>query len=325
MQKFKNIIEELHAFLEPELNLLKETLKIFLSSDINLINSIQAFLENHPGKLLRPILTILSAKLHNYNGDNHIKLAAAIECIHLATLLHDDVIDSSTIRHNQPTINVLWDNKSAILMGDYLFSKAFQLMVKTNKMEVLDILSSSSTIISKGELKQLENLSNIHLTEEMYYSIVTSKTACLFQSATQVGTLIATNDINQINLLSTVGLNFGIAYQILDDINDYSFGKSSIGKNPGDDISEGKITLPLIIALKEMNLNEKNEVKDIIHKDKKNQDDINHILCLLNKYDSLLKSKNIAEKYILTAINNLSNTSETKPKNLLIELLKSLI
>lgn len=326
MQHFKNTIKEIHTFLESELILLRETLKEFLSSDINIINDIQTFIDQHPGKLLRPIFTILSAKLNNYNGNNHIKLAAAIECIHLATLLHDDVIDNSTIRHNQPAINILWDNKSAILMGDYLFSKAFQLMVKTNSMEVLDILSNSSTVISKGELNQLENLSNIDLTEEMYYSIITSKTACLFQSATKVGTLVSTTDINKVKLLSAVGLNFGIAYQIIDDINDYSFENSSIGKNPGDDILEGKVTLPLIIALKEMNSEEKAAVTRIIHNKNKTQDDISAILKLLNKYNALLKSKNIANNYTNTAIQNLNKiTEESNSKKLLIKLLTSLI
>lgn len=325
MQHFKQIVKDLHKSLEPELDNLKSVITSYIGSDVNLINEIQAFLSSHPGKLLRPTLTILSAKLFNYKGDNHIKLAAAIECIHAATLLHDDVIDNSEIRHNQPTINLMWNNKSAILMGDYLFSKAFQLMVSTKKLEVLEILSLSSAVISKGELHQLENIGNINLNENDYINIITAKTAYLFQAATHVGALIATNNKKEINLLKELGLNFGLAYQILDDINDYTLKESTIGKNPGDDLREGKLTLPLILALKKMNLQEKVIVEEIIAKEIKTNEDLNKILLLLNKYNSLEESKKLAKKYITQAINRLNLINDSSAKENLISLVKAVV
>lgn len=212
------------------------------------IPEVTAHLIEAGGKRLRPILTLAAARLCGYDGPFHIHLAATVEFIHTATLLHDDVVDDSKQRRGRPTANLLWDNQSSVLVGDYLFARSFQLMVETGSLRVLDILSNAAATIAEGEVLQLTAARNLETTEDTYLKVVRGKTAALFSAATQVGGVIAGTDPAIEQALFTYGDALGIAFQIVDDLLDYG-GTAAIGKNTGDDFREGKLTLPVIRAL----------------------------------------------------------------------------
>ncbi len=212
------------------------------------IPEVTAHLVGAGGKRLRPLLTLAAAKLLGYKGDHHIRLAATVEFIHTATLLHDDVVDESGQRRGRPTANLLWDNKSSVLVGDYLFARSFKLMVETGSLRVLEILSDASATIAEGEVLQLTAARNLATTEAIYLRVIRGKTAALFAAACEVGGVIADADQAHVDALRTYGDALGVAFQIVDDLLDYR-GTTAIGKNIGDDFREGKLTLPVIKAV----------------------------------------------------------------------------
>lgn len=212
------------------------------------IPEVTAHLVEAGGKRLRPMLTLAAARMCGYEGDNHIKLAATVEFIHTATLLHDDVVDESEKRRGRPTANLLWDNKSSVLVGDYLFARSFQLMTETNNIRVLRILSNAAATIAEGEVLQMTAAQDLRTTEEIYLQVVRGKTAALFSAATEVGGVIADMNEAQIKALFDFGDALGIAFQIVDDLLDY-WGSDATGKNVGDDFRERKLTLPVIKAV----------------------------------------------------------------------------
>ena len=214
-----------------------------------LIRDLTSHLISAGGKRLRPLLTLASAALFDYKGGYHIHLAAVVEFIHSATLLHDDVIDESLQRRGKPTANMLWDNKSSVLVGDFLFSRAFQLMVETGSIAVLDSLSNASAEISESEVLQMSLSQNLETTHKQYMQVIKGKTATLFASACEVGGIISDADDNQVNALQLYGQALGISFQMVDDFLDYAGDKSDLGKNIGDDFREKKITLPIIFSL----------------------------------------------------------------------------
>ncbi|GJM06855.1 MAG: octaprenyl diphosphate synthase [marine bacterium B5-7] len=220
-----------------------------LASDVNLIGELSKHLIYSGGKRLRPLLVLLSAKSLGYEGINHHRLAAVIEFVHTATLLHDDVVDTSALRRGQETANVIWGNAASVLVGDFLYSRAFQLMVQVQNLRVLDVLAHATNVISEGEVKQLTHCKDPETTEEDYFAIIRAKTAMLFSAGTEVGALIATEDEKIIQSMANYGEQLGIAFQLVDDILDYTGDADTIGKNIGDDLAEGKPTLPLIYAL----------------------------------------------------------------------------
>ncbi|QYK42310.1 MAG: polyprenyl synthetase family protein [Paracoccaceae bacterium] len=213
------------------------------------IPEVTAHLVEAGGKRLRPLLTLAAARMCGYDGDHHIRLAATVEFIHTATLLHDDVVDESTRRRGRPTANLLWDNKSSVLVGDYLFARSFQLMIETGSLRVLDILANASATIAEGEVLQLTAAQNLATTEDIYLQVVRGKTAALFSAATEVGGVIAGASEPQVRALFTYGDALGIAFQIADDLLDYGGSDTAIGKNTGDDFRERKVTLPVIKAV----------------------------------------------------------------------------
>lgn len=213
------------------------------------IPQVTAHLVEAGGKRLRPMLTLAAARLCGYVGPFHIHLAATVEFIHTATLLHDDVVDESARRRGRPTANLLWDNKSSVLVGDYLFSRSFQLMVETGSLRVLDILANASATIAEGEVLQLTAAQDLATTEATYLQVVRGKTAALFSAATEVGGVIAGAPEPQVRALHTFGDALGIAFQIVDDLLDYGGTTAAIGKNTGDDFRERKLTLPVIKAV----------------------------------------------------------------------------
>ena len=201
------------------------------------------------GKRLRPMLTLATAAAYGYTGADDAKLAAAVEFIHTATLLHDDVVDESARRRGRPTANLLWDNKSSVLVGDYLFARSFQLMVETDSLRVLDILANAAAVIAEGEVLQLSVAQNLATTEETYLKVIRGKTAALFAAATEAGAVVAGAPDDQVRAFHDYGDALGIAFQIVDDLLDYGGATAALGKNVGDDFRERKITLPLIRAV----------------------------------------------------------------------------
>lgn len=241
-----------------------------------------------------------------YEGDNHIKLAATVEFIHTATLLHDDVVDESEKRRGRPTANLLWDNKSSVLVGDYLFARSFQLMTETNNIRVLRILSNAAATIAEGEVLQMTAAQDLRTTEEIYLQVVRGKTAALFSAATEVGGVIADMNEAQIKALFDFGDALGIAFQIVDDLLDY-WGSDATGKNVGDDFRERKLTLPVIKAVAIGDDEERDFWKRTIEKGRQEDGDLEHAIALLNKHGTLESTRAEANDWIAKARAALAN------------------
>ena len=242
---FERLMEMVQGDLEAVNALIAERMS---SEHAPRIPAISAHLIEAGGKRLRPILTLAASQLCGYAGGDHIKLAATVEFIHTATLLHDDVVDESQQRRGRKTANILWDNKSSVLVGDYLFSRAFQLMVETGSLRVLDILSNASAVIAEGEVLQLSTAHDLGTDQARYEQVIYGKTAALFEAAAEVGGVIAGADEARVQALATYGRSLGMAFQLSDDFLDYGGESAALGKNTGDDFREGKVTLPVILA-----------------------------------------------------------------------------
>ncbi len=243
-------LEQVRSICGSDLQQVDALIERELRSDVPLVLEIAQHIVHSGGKRLRPLMAMLSALACNYDGTDHIKLAALIEFLHTATLLHDDVVDQSMRRRNRRTANAVWGNSACILVGDFLYSRAFQLMVEIQSMPLMSIISDATNVIAEGEVLQLQNVGNTRITEAQYMDIIRRKTAMLFQAATHTGAVLGGADGSCANKFRSFGLHFGLSYQLIDDLLDYAGSSESMGKNVGDDLSEGKATLPLIIAMK---------------------------------------------------------------------------
>jgi len=292
-----------------------QRIKFKLASEINLIHKMTDYHVKSGGKRIRPLLTLASAKLCGYkDGNRDVNLAACIELIHNATLLHDDVIDNSNLRRGIKTANSVWGNQSSILVGDYLFSRCFEMMVEDGSQEVLKLLSSTSSRIAQGEVLQLEHKGEIDMLEETYFNIINMKTAALFAAATRVGACLGNKSKKEKDALESYGKNLGLAFQIADDALDYFSSKNIFGKEIGKDFYEGKTTLPLIIIFQRANIKERNFLKEIFKKKKRTEDDFSETLALINKYKAVQATFKRAEYFVNIAYDALGifNYSEEK-------------
>jgi octaprenyl-diphosphate synthase len=293
----------------------------YITSNVTpVISELSNHLINAGGKRLRPLLTLAASDLCNYSGASHIKLAAAIEFIHTATLLHDDVVDESFQRRGKPTANILWDNQSSVLVGDYLFSKSFQLMVETDSLKVLSILADASSTISEGEILQLSAVRNIKTDESAYFKIIEGKTAALFAAATEVGAVISNVEDKEADALANFGKALGISFQITDDLLDYVGSEEVLGKNIGDDFNEGKVTLPLIKAISKSSKEEKRYWEEVINKGMQKSSDLEHALLLMRQHNVFDETRSEAIKWSKKARNYLDIFPESKTKVILQEL-----
>jgi octaprenyl-diphosphate synthase len=319
-------ISEIVSFHQADLNKVNQ---IILKNSIgksDLILQIAENLINSGGKRIRPLLLIICSKLcGSKNPDIYLNLAAAVEMIHSATLLHDDVVDNSEIRRGKKTANAIWDNKASILVGDYLFSLSFQLMVKSQNLAVLDLLSTTSSIIADGEVLQLQNSHNLNIAEEKYFEIIFGKTAVLFSACCEVGGLINNLDSTKIIALKNLGKNIGMIFQIIDDILDYSSNQNTLGKEIGNDFFEGKVTLPIIKTYQLANQQERKNIEEIFSKNlvgnDKNFDDFNKILNLIDKYQATEKCQEIA----ISLANHAKNELKLFEPNIFYHQLKNII
>jgi len=242
-------IGALRELLAGDLRAVNDLIRVSLTSDVTLINQLSHYIINSGGKRLRPMLVLLAANACDYRGTQHINMAAVIEFIHTATLLHDDVVDASQLRRGNMTANAVWGNEASVLVGDFLYSRAFEMMVNTNNMRIMDIMSHTTNTIAEGEVLQLLNCHDAETTEARYMDVVSRKTARLFQAAAQIGAVLGEQDETIEAALASYGLHLGIAFQLIDDVLDYSASPEDTGKNLGDDLAEGKPTLPLIHAM----------------------------------------------------------------------------
>ena len=327
-ENFNEVVKNLSNLCKEDLNSINTLILEKLDSSVPLIQEIGKYLILSGGKRLRPLLTTSCFHILNKQSQknvNHIGLAAAVEFIHAATLLHDDVVDLSKDRRGNLTANEVWGNKTSVLVGDFLFSRSFQLMTKYGNMETLKILSDTSVVISEGEVLEISNDKNLEMNQDTYFQIINGKTASLFSAACQVGGISGGAKDNEHQALKSFGTNFGMAFQLIDDAIDYSSNSKTMGKNIGDDFKEGKITLPIILAYGRSKNEEKKFLKNVISNPKEDQKNFKLTKELLIKYkcieDTLIRANHFAD----VAIDSLSIFNDNEYKEALIKLIDTSI
>jgi len=273
-----------------------------MQSQIPLIPSLAGHLISGGGKRMRPMLTIAGAELCGYQGTRHHKLAAAVEFIHTATLLHDDVVDGSDLRRGKATANIVFGNPATVLVGDFLFSRSFELMVEDGSLKVLKILSGASAIIAEGEVDQLTAQRHVETSEERYLSIIGAKTAALFAAATRIAAVVAERGEAEERALEDYGRNLGIAFQLVDDAIDYDSDSAEMGKGRGDDFRDGKMTLPVILAYARGNPDERVFWQDAIAGFRNSDEDLAHAIALINRHDAVSATRDRARHFAQRAI-----------------------
>ena len=316
--RINNSYLDLKTAVEDKLVLVEEKIKTKLSSKVEMVDEMTNYHLRTSGKKLRALLTLQSAKLCGYSkGTRDVNLAACVELIHAATLMHDDVIDNGEIRRGKKTLNRIWGNQSSILVGDYLLSRCFEIMVDDGDQEVLKLLSSTSAEISQGEVLQLQHKGEIDMLEETYLKIISAKTASLFAAATKVGSILSKKENKTKEALEFYGKNLGLTFQIADDALDYNSELKLFGKEIGNDFYEGKITLPIILLYQKANKDEKKYLKQFFEKKERSENEFKQVLILIKKYNIINECYRKAEHFINLASNSLSIFKDTKEKKIL--------
>lgn len=306
--------------VESDLKLVNEEIVRRMHSEVSMIPQLAGHIIAAGGKRLRPVLTLACSGLCGYQGDRHIGLAAIIEFIHTATLLHDDVVDESDMRRGRDSANALWGNKPSVLVGDFLFSRSFELMVDDGSLSVLSILSSASARIAEGEVLQLVTANDTETTEDAYLEVITAKTAQLFAAACQLGAVVAERGKAEEEALAAYGLNLGIAFQLIDDALDYSAKQADLGKAVGDDFREGKITLPLILAFLRGSEEERTFWRRCVEDLEQTDDDLQKAIRLLEQHDALSDTVQRARHYGDKALDALGRFEQGPYRDALAEL-----
>ncbi len=320
-KQINNSYSELKNSVEDKLVLVEERIKTQLKSRVELVEEMTAYHLNTGGKRLRALLTLGSAKLCGYlKGGRDINLAACIELIHAATLMHDDVIDNGEIRRGKKTLNFVWGNQSSILVGDYLLSRCFEMMVEDGNLEILRLLSSTSAQIAQGEILQLQHKGEIDMLEETYFKIILAKTGKLFAAATKVGAILGNKNNKIKDALEFYGKNLGLTFQIADDSLDYNSELNLFGKKIGNDFYEGKITLPIILLYQKANDAEKIKIKEFFTKKNRDEKNFKVILELIKKYNIISQCYKKAEHFIDLASSSLSIFDNSDEKRILEKL-----
>jgi octaprenyl-diphosphate synthase len=298
--------------------LTEEKIKTKLISDVELVQKMTDYHIKTGGKRLRALLTLGAAKLCGYTkGSRDVNLAACVELIHSATLMHDDVIDEGVVRRGKETLNKVWNNHSSVLVGDYLLSRCFEMMVEDGNIEVLKLLSSTSSKIAQGEVLQLQHKGEVDMLEETYLKIISAKTAELFAAATKVGAILSNSNKKEKDALEFYGRNLGLTFQIADDTLDYNAELKLFGKKIGQDFFEGKITLPIILLYQKLEIEEKNNLINMFGKDTRDKDDLDKTIASINKHKIINECYQKAQHYINLASNSLSVFEDTKEKEIL--------
>ena len=316
--QINNSYFQLKDSVEDKLALTEEKIKTKLISDVELVQKMTNYHMKTGGKRLRALLTLGTAKLCGYaKGSRDVNLAACVELIHSATLMHDDVIDEGVVRRGKETLNKVWNNHSSVLVGDYLLSRCFEMMVEDGNIEVLKLLSSTSSKIAQGEVLQLQHKGEVDMLEETYLKIISAKTAELFAAATKVGAILSNSNKKEKDALEFYGRNLGLTFQIADDTLDYNAELKLFGKKIGQDFFEGKITLPIILLYQKLEIEEKNNLINMFSKDTRDKDDLDKTIASINKHKIINECYQKAQHYINLASNSLSVFEDTKEKEIL--------
>ena len=308
-------LKEIQALVATDMEGVNAQIRAQLHSDVALIQQMGEYIVNSGGKRLRPVLAILSARACGYMGDSHHLTAAIIEFIHTATLLHDDVVDSSDLRRGKETANSIWGNEASVLVGDFIFSRSFQMMVKVNQMRVMEILSAASNTIAEGEVLQLLNCNDPDTTEQQYMDVIRCKTAKLFEAAAQLGPVLAQESAELEHAMSAYGLHLGTSFQLIDDVLDYRSDSEAIGKNVGDDLAEGKPTLPVIHALKNGTPEQIEKLSTVIKEG--DRDQMDRVLEIIHSTNALEYTEQIAKQEADNAKQAIKRLSESEYKTAL--------
>ena len=314
----------IQALVKTDMEAVDHLIKQRLQSDVVLVNQLSTYIINSGGKRLRPMLALLMARACGYQGERHVDIAAIVEFIHTATLLHDDVVDESDMRRGKDTANNVWGNQAAVLVGDFLYSRSFEMMVDVNQMRVMEIMASTTNIIAEGEVLQLLNVHDADTDEARYLDVIYSKTAKLFEAACQLGAVLSGLSSDEEKAAAAYGTHLGTAFQLVDDILDYSADSQEMGKNVGDDLAEGKPTLPLIYALKISEENNETEDAALIRQaiEEGGLEQIDAIMLIIEKTKALEYTQAVAVKEIELATDALSFLPDSEYKVALAELAK---
>ena len=316
--QINNSYFQLKESLDDRLILTEERIKSKLKSDVELVENMTEYHIKTGGKRLRALLTLGTAKLCGYTkGLRDVNLAACVELIHSATLMHDDVIDEGEVRRGKKTLNKVWSNHSSVLVGDYLLSRCFEMMVEDGNIEVLKLLSSTSSKIAQGEILQLQHKGEVDMLEETYLKIISAKTAELFAASTRVGAILSECNKKEKDALEFYGKNLGLTFQIADDTLDYNAEIKLFGKRIGQDFFEGKITLPVILLYQKLNADKKKELINIFNKELRNNNDLDNVIDMIKKYKIINECYQKAQHYINLASNSLSVFENNKEKEIL--------
>ena len=307
--------DDVTALCRSDMQAVDQVIHQRLSSDVILINQLSHYIVNSGGKRLRPILAVLSAKSFDYQGDMHYLLAAIIEFIHTATLLHDDVVDESDLRRGNETANALFGNAASVLVGDFLYSRAFEMMVDVDDMRIMQILATTTNVIAEGEVMQLMNVHDAATTEDKYLQVIHCKTAKLFEAATQLGAILCNREEKEVQAMAAYGRYLGTAFQLIDDVMDYSSNSEEMGKNVGDDLAEGKPTLPLIYAIQQGTPKQAILIKAAIEKG--GYDKIDQVQAIIQQTGALLYTETMAQQQAELAIAELSDLPDSENKTIL--------
>ncbi len=295
-------LSELLALLQPDMDACSRTIVARMDSPVALIPQLAAHIVAAGGKRLRPLLTLAAARMCGYvSGERHVHLAACVEFIHTATLLHDDVVDESKLRRGMASANAVFDNKAPVLVGDFMFTRAFQLMIEDGSLHVLRILCNAAATIAEGEVLQLVTQHDLTTTEERYLDVVRGKTAALFTAAAQVGAVVAGRPLAEEDALATYGQNLGIAFQLVDDALDYAADEAVLGKSVGDDFREGKITLPVLIAYQRGSEEERRFWRRTLEEGEHSDDDLAHAMRLLERHGAIDETLGRAARFVRDA------------------------
>jgi octaprenyl-diphosphate synthase len=290
-----------------------------LSSEVALINQLGIYIVNSGGKRLRPLLAVLAARALGYQGQQHITLATIVEFIHTATLLHDDVVDESLLRRGKETANAVFGNQASVLVGDFLYTRAFQLMVSLDKMQIMQILADATNIIAEGEVLQLMNVNDPETSEQSYMQVIYCKTAKLFEAATQLAAILANQSESVVHAMKLYGMHLGTAFQLIDDVLDYQADADELGKNIGDDLAEGKPTLPLIYALRHTSGDDQQLLKDAIEQANGMQH-LERIMAILERTKAFDYTRRMAEQEAEKARQSIAFLPESGYKDALLTL-----
>jgi len=302
-------ITQIHNLISDDMVSVNKLIEESLSSEVPLINQLGQYIINTGGKRLRPALVLLSSKIFRYQGNQHINLAAIIELIHTATLLHDDVVDASLLRRGHKTANQRWGNEASVLVGDFVYSRAFQMMVNINSPHVMQILSEATNTIAEGEVQQLINRHKPETSEDNYLNVIRNKTAKLFEAAAQLGTVISNKTKNEEKAMAAYGRHLGTAFQLIDDVLDYSSSENELGKNIGSDLSQGNPTLPLLYAMWNGDKKQTKIIRDSISNG--GLENINLIKDAINSTGAISYTAEIAKQeseLAISALNQLSSS-----------------